>query len=206
LGSSTASNQQSLNITQTSSFSVTPSNASGSGNLASANVTVATGGGGGGGGGTGLCAQYANVLPTINVTWGQAASWQSAQSGAFGDNTVLVFKLVVPANTPNSLINGQFTLSEYQGPETLRQMTISTQACDFRAKDYTGANGPLSVSNGTRVTIPYGVGTPFIFGPAALTAGQTYYVSLHNWQLDPVPQSSCGQASCNVLMHMDPPQ
>jgi hypothetical protein len=35
---------------------------------------------------------------------------------------------------------------------------------------------------------------------------QMYYVSVRNWQLDPVPQSSCGQTACNVKMHTEPPQ
>jgi hypothetical protein len=82
-------------------------------------------------------------------------------------------------------------------------MTISTQACDFRTKDYTGANGPLAVSNGSGTQIIYGVGTPFIFGPAALTAGQTYYFSMRNWQLDPTPQSSC-EGTCNAMGENSP--
>ncbi len=193
----------STTVGATTTFSVTATDAANQTSTQSVVVTV--GGGGGGGGGSGLCANYSNVPPFIDVAWGQANSWYPSQMGTFGDNTVLVFRLVVPAGTPSSVQNGTFTLSEFQGPETLRQMTISTQACDFRTKDYTGANGPLSVSNGTRVTIDYGVGTPFIFGPAELTAGQTYYVSLRNWQLDPTPQSSCGQTSCGVKMHTEPP-
>jgi len=48
------------------------------------------------------------------------------------------------------------------------------------------------------------VATPFIFGPAAFTAGQTYYVNVRNWQLDPSPQNSCLQTTCNALMSDDP--
>jgi hypothetical protein len=84
-------------------------------------------------------------------------------------------------------------------------MTISRQACDFRAKDFTGANGPLSTSNGTSVQVNFAVATPFIFGGlAGLTAGETYYISVRNWQLDPSPQPSCGQGSCNAIMSMQP--
>ena len=172
---------------------------------ATVTVTAGGGGGGGGGGGTGLCAQYASVLPTINATWAQAGSWLSSTSGAFGDNAVWVFRLTVPAGTPNSIGQpGRFTVSEYTGQSTFRQLTISTQACDFRAKDYTGANGPLAVSNGTTASISYAVATPFVFGPAGLTPGQTYYISVRNWQLDPTPQASCGLNSCNALMNNDP--
>jgi hypothetical protein len=190
-------NVASTSITATTTFTVTPSNSGGNGNAASVTVNVA---------GTvlGFCGQYQNVLPVVNVTWGQAVQAQSTQSGNFGDDTVWLFKLTVPAGTPTSTTNGSFSLSEYQGPETLRQLTISTQACDFRSKDVFGVNGPLAVANGSRVTIYYGVGTPFIFGPPELTAGQTYYISARNWQLDPTPQSSCGETSCNSLMNEQP--
>ena len=188
---------QTPTIAATTFFTVTPSNAGGNGNQATVSVNVA-------GTVVGFCGQYPNVLPLLNATWGQQASWQSNASGNFGDNTVWLFKLVVPPGTPNSSIIGRFTTAENQGPNTFRQLTISTQACDFRPKDYTGVNGPLAVSNGTTVQISYGVATPFIFGPAGLTAGQTYYISVRNWQLDPTPQSSCGQTSCNAVTNNIP--
>jgi hypothetical protein len=188
----------------TTTYSVTATDGANATFTQSATVTVTGGGGGPGGGGTGLCAQYANVLPTINATWGQAGSWQSSQSGAFNDNAVWVFRLTVPAGTPNSVLPGRFVVSEYTGQSTFRQLTISTQACDFRGIDFTGANGPLMVSNGTTGSVSYAVATPFIFGPAGLTAGQTYYINVRNWQLDPTPQSSCGLPSCNALMNNDP--
>jgi len=158
-----------------------------------------------GSGGTGFCSQYANVLPMINATWGQPTTWYSSQSGAFGDSAVWVFKLVVPSTATTSITQGNFGLAEYQGPNTLRQMTISRQACDFRPKDFTGLNGPLSTSNGTSVQVNFAVATPFIFGGlAGLTAGETYYISVRNWQLDPSPQPSCGQSACNAIMSMQP--
>jgi hypothetical protein len=195
----TAGAVQTPTIGATTFFTVTPSNAGGSGNQATVSVNVTTNN-------PGFCNQFSNVLPIINATWGQAALWQSTAIGNFGDGntTVWVFKLTVPAGTQNSSYIGRFWALEYQGPTTFRQMTISTQACDFRAKDYTGANGPLAVSNGTTVSVSYGVATPFIFGPAGLTAGQTYYVNVRNWQLDPSPQNSCAQTTCNAIMNLDP--
>ncbi len=107
----------------TTTFSVTPSNAAGNGNTASVTVNVA-------GTSLGNCGQYSNVLPVVNVTWGQAANWQSTASGNFGDgnSTVWVFKLVVPPGTPATPSSniGRFTVSEFNGPTTFRQMTISS--------------------------------------------------------------------------------
>ena len=195
--SANAGSAQTPSIAATTFFSVTPSNAGGNGNQATVSVNVA-------GTVVGFCGQYPNVLPTVNVTWGQQGLSHSSQSGNFGDNTIWVFKLIVPPGTPNSTVFGYFNAVEDNGPGTFRQMTISTQACDFRQKDYTGVNGPLGVSNGVSVALYYGVATPFIFGNPGLTAGQTYYVSVRNWQLDPVPQSSCGQTSCNAVMNEIP--
>lgn len=195
----TATNVASTSVTTTTTFTVTPSNAGGNGNTASVTVNVA-------GNVVGFCGQYSNVLPIVNVTWGIAANWNSSASGSFGagNSSIWVFRLVVPPGTLGSSYTGRFTVFEFQGPTTFRQMTISTQACDFRNKDYTGANGPLAVSNGTTASVSYGVSTPFIFGPAGLAAGQTYYVSVRNWQLDPSPQNSCLQTNCNALMNLDP--
>jgi hypothetical protein len=194
--SATAGFSQTVTISASTFFTVTPSNGGGNGNQATVSVNVATNN-------PGFCSQYSNVLPIVNATWGQSANWFSTAGGNFGDGntSVWVIKLTVPAGTPLSAATGSFNVSEYQGPSTIRQMTLSTQACDFRGKDYTGATGPLAVSNGSTGSIIYGVATPFVFGPAGLSAGQTYYINVRNWQLDPSPQSSCAQSTCNAIMN-----
>ncbi|HEV2037227.1 MAG TPA: hypothetical protein VGQ96_01370 [Candidatus Eremiobacteraceae bacterium] len=178
---------------------MTPSNAGGNGNQATVSVNVA-------GNVVGFCGLYGSVIPVnpVVVTWGQPLSLESRVSGNFGDNTVWVFQMTVPPGTPTSAVKGRFVVVEYQGPNTLRQMTISKSACDFRLKDYTGVNGPLGVSNGNTVSLYFGVATPFIFGDPALTAGETYYFNVRNWQLDPTPQNSCGQTSCNAVVNEQP--
>ena len=189
-------------VAATTTYSVTATDAANATSTQALTVTV-SGGGGGGGGGTGFCSQYANVLPTVNVTWGQQGQWQSSQSGNFGDNTVWVFKLVVPPGTPPSVVGGRFTVSEFQGPNTPRQLTISTQACDFRPQDFTGQAGPLQAcNNGSTCDLYYAVAPPFVFGPAGLTSGQTYYISVRNYTS--FNGYDCGQTSCNALMNFQP--
>jgi hypothetical protein len=192
-------------VAATTTYSVTATDAANVTSTQGVTVTVSGGGGGGGGGGTGFCSQYAGVLPIMNATWGQALSVVSSASGPFGDgnSSVWVFRLTVPADRPLSTTIGRFSLWEFGTAGTFRQMTLSTQACDFRNKDYSGVSGPLAVSNGTTVSVSYAVATPFIFGPAGLTAGQTYYVSVRNWQLDPTPQNSCA-GNCTAQMNVDP--
>lgn len=201
LPSPTSTNQVSTNITSTTTFSVTPGNATGAGNTATVTVTVA-------GSVLGNCGQYPNVLPIVNTTWGASNSWPSTASGNFGDNTIWVFRLTVPAGTPISNVAGRFTVSEYQGQATPRQITISPTACDFRPVDQSGlgVTGPLAAcNNGTTCEISYAVATPFIFGPAALVAGQTYYVNVRNFISIPKPGAySCGRVSCNAITNMQP--
>jgi len=194
----TTVNSQLFNITQTTSFSVTPSNAAGAGNVAQVSVVVQQQV-------TGFCGQFGTVIPVspINVPWGSAMSAHSVDSGAFGDNTVWVFQITVPPGTPVGTV-GYFQAAEFGGLATPRQMTISQSACDFRAKDYTGVNGPLSVSNGNTVSISYQVHAPIFFGgTAGLAAGTTYFVSIRNWSSD--SQSySCGRSSCPAIMNEQP--
>ncbi|TMH33111.1 MAG: hypothetical protein E6H66_12850 [Betaproteobacteria bacterium] len=204
----TTVNSQTAFVPQSTIFSITPYNASGVGNTAQVSVTVS----GGGGGNVGLsnCTnQGFAVIPaaTVSATWGSAGTWQSTQAGSFGDGAVWVFQITPPSGTPASSIAGRFVVSEFQGLATPRQLTISATPCDFRARDYTGANGPLAVSNGSTASIAYQVAASFncfLGGSACLTAGTTYYVSARNWQLDPSPNWSCGQTSCNAIMNDSP--
>ena len=196
----TVTNVSSTSITSTTTFSVTPSNSTGPGNTASVTVSVA-------GSVLGNCGQFGNVLPVVNATWGQQSSWHSQDSGSFGDNAVWVIKLVVPAGTANSNSAGSFTTAEFNGPNTPRQLTISKTACDFRARDYQGNNGPLVVcQDGTSCQISYSVSTPQAFGGiAGLAAGQTYYINVRNWSnFPPPPAYDCGQTSCNAIMNHQP--
>ncbi len=128
--------------------------------------------------------------------------WHSDQMANFGSDTVWLFEVDVPAGTATSTTLGRFVIAEYQGPSTPRQLTISSQACDFRHVDSTGATGPLAVSNGSTASISFGVSTMTSAGGTAyLQAGRTYYVSARNWELDPTPGTSCAQTTCNAIMN-----
>jgi hypothetical protein len=155
----------------------------------------------------GLCKGFGTLLPIIVATWGKQGTWHSADFGSFGDNAVWVFKLVVPVGTPTSTSAGSFTIAEFLGPNTPRQLTISKQACDFRQRDFTGAIGPLALcQDGTSCQISFAVQTPQLFGGVAgLAAGQTYYVNARNWSNFPMPGAyDCGQTTCNAIMNLQP--
>ena len=155
---------------------------------------------------TGFCEQFASVIPAVPMApaWGVAARWNTSDLGAFGNNTVLVFKLTVPPGTPTSTVAGRYVLSEDGGPRTSRQMTLSKQPCDFRESDWVGVLGPFAISNGTTASISYAVAPPAARGPAGLAAGETYYVNVRNWQVDPSPQDSCGRPTCDAIIYEQP--
>ena len=82
-------------ITQTTTFTVQPSNAGGPGNLATVLVNV-------GQAPQGFCAQYQNVLPTVTLNWGQQALAHSSAAGLLAtghENGVIRVWRVGPAGT-----------------------------------------------------------------------------------------------------------
>ena len=195
---------QTVNVSTTTTFSVTATNASGTSSPASVTVTanIATPPA------SSFCGQYPNVQPTIVASWGQGGSWTTGALGGFPYNGVLVFQFTVPPGAPNSVTAGKLAVSEFQGLATMRQVTISTQACDFRSPDYKGVNGPLTWSNGTTATVSFGVVSPDQVGAtgalAGLVAGQTYFVNVRNWSID-LNGISCPTGSvCNAIINAQP--
>ena len=194
--------QFTANVTASTTIGGSASNGSSAG-LANAAITVgSSGGGGGGGAGFANCTnQGFTAIPAggATVTWGTGMQAFSSQAGTFGDgnSTVWVFKIAVPAGTPNTTVPGRFTVAEFGSFATSRQMTVSTLPCDFRPRDINGNNGPLAVQgDGTTVSLYWGVGAHQSYW-AGMTAGQTYYISVRNWGSG--TGNSCG-GNCTALM------
>ena len=192
------------NVTTTTTFTATPRNAGGAGNTASVTVTaspIVVGGGG-------FCSQYPNVLSITPITWGQAASVISSSQGGLPGNGVWVFQMSVPASAQVSTSTGKFSVAEYQGVPTTRQITISRQACDFRTPDFSGNNGPFTWSNGNSATASFIVvpadQVGFTGGYAGMVAGQTYYINIRNWSIDLNGVSCQSGGQCNAIMNYDP--
>jgi hypothetical protein len=99
---------------------------------------------------------------------------------------VFVVQLVVPSMPASYPAQGNTSFAEYNGPPTLRHMTLSNTPCDFRAPDATGVNGPFVATQGTATLINWNVGAP----PVSLVPGSVYYFNALNL--------GCGQDFCEA--------
>ena len=159
-------------------YAVSASNGSGTGAPAVANVNwVATPPAS-----PGLCGQFPSTLYTEAGTNTITAHTLYNEDPAFAWNGVWAVRFTVPP-TANPAQTGVLTAYEYGSPATYRVITLSPTACDFRANDATGNNGPLASGNSNLATITFGIGasTP---GLAGLTPGATYYLNVRNFYPD----------------------
>jgi hypothetical protein len=168
------------------SYSVIPINSGGSGPPASATVnwqsSASTP--------PGLCSQYPSILYS-DLPWDFVSVHTSAyvDPPAFAWNGVWVIKFTV-ASGASSGSTGRLTVSEFAGPATNRDATLSSLACDFRPTDPSGANGPLSRSDGSTTSNDFFIGPSG--GTPRLTPGQTYYLNVRNFT------STDGSISCPI--------
>jgi hypothetical protein len=98
---------------------------------------------------------------------------------AFAWNGVWTVRFVVPA-TMSAASVGSMSSVEFSGPVVVREVTISRTACDFRATDPSGANGPVARQSGNANTIQFTAAARA--GYPVLTPGATYYYSVRNFQ------------------------
>jgi hypothetical protein len=156
-------------------YSVIPSNAGGAGAAASGTVNWQAAASPP----PGLCSQYPSILYSA-LDWAQVDVHTSAyvDEPAFAWNGVWVIKFTV-APGAFSGTSGRLTVFEFGSPATTRDSTLSSIPCDFRPTDPSGANGPLSRSNGTTTTNSFVIG-PSISGSPGLAPGQTYYLNVRN--------------------------
>jgi hypothetical protein len=152
----------------------------------------------------GFCGQYPSILYS-DVDWASVDVYSYAYSDlpAFAWNGVWVIKFTVaPGAVPGTA--GRLSVSEFAGPSTSRDSTLSTVPCDFRATDPSGASGPLSHSNGTTTTNSFVIGSPIV-GTPGLQPGQTYYLNVRNFTIED-GTISCPAAlqRCDALVNLVP--
>ena len=152
----------------------------------------------------GLCSQFPSVLYS-RIDWAQVNVFTGAYADdpAFAWNGAWVIKFTVgPGEIPGSF--GRLSVSEFMGPSTSRDSTLSSVPCDFRPTDPTGANGPLSRSNGTTTTNTFIIGSS-MFGFPGLAPGQTYYLNVRNVVIENGSIScTSSQRRCDALVNLVP--
>ncbi len=129
--------------------------------------------------GSDFCGSYSNVN-RLATGWGDNTPIDTYANGGFPGDGVVVISFVAPSSPPSYASAGSTQVAEHLGVAATRQITISKSACDFRAPDSTGTNGPYHLGNGNTATVNWNVGA----GPAPLAPGQTYYINIRNWSLD----------------------
>jgi hypothetical protein len=152
----------------------------------------------------GFCGQYPSFLYSA-LDWASVNVYTSSYVDlpAFAWNGVWVIKFTVDPNAVRGT-GGRLSVSEFAGPSTSRDSTLSSSACDFRTTDRTGVNGPLSRSNGSTTTNDFVIGSPTGSTPG-LQPGQTYYLNVRNVSIEN-GTISCPQSlqRCDALVNLVP--
>ncbi|MDR0771013.1 MAG: hypothetical protein LBE75_07415 [Burkholderiales bacterium] len=117
-------------------------------------------------------------------------AWGNTQLSANAGNGVLAVRFTVPSNVSTNLMS--IGVAEFEAPATMRNITISKNACDFN-------DGSLIVPRfvsqySQKFSTATGTGNP------KLESGQTYYINIRNQRSNGT--ASCATGNCNMLIKM----
>jgi hypothetical protein len=127
----------------------------------------------------GLCGSFPSYLVSdFGTTSGRVHSGYMPDP-SFAWNGAWAVRFTVPPTMHAGQV-GRMSGAEFGAGPTYRDATISTTACDFRAVDPSGANGPFSRSTGISVSNAFDVdgSQP---GLPVLVPGGTYYYNVRNY-------------------------
>ncbi len=153
----------------------------------------------------GLCGSFPSALHTEIGSINAVAHTLFNDPPAFAWNGVWAIRFTVPATAAQGAF-GTVSVAEFGAPSTYRQATVSRTACDFRARDLTGAAGPVGVAAGNTAVISLTVGASTAT-LAGLIAGDTYYFNVRNFLPGPdtiTCPSSPGR--CDAIAHISQPR
>jgi len=144
----------------------------------------------------GMCNQFPSALYSeVGAQSTTVYSTFVADPPAFAWNGAWALRFSVPGTATNGQ-GGSLAAAEFNGPPTFREVTVSTVACDFRATDPTGANGPIGRAFGNSATLP------FLIGPGSgtrLSSGGTYYFNVRNYAPGTGITCTSAQQRCDAL-------
>ncbi|HVO89098.1 MAG TPA: hypothetical protein VMV45_11195 [Casimicrobiaceae bacterium] len=137
----------------------------------------------------GLCSQFPSALfSNIQSQFTNVYSVFFTDPPGFAWNGVWAVRFTVPAAAQTGQ-QGSLSAAEFAGPPTVRQVTLSRTACDFRAVDPSGNNGPIAIDQGVSANIFFGIGTSSPGSPG-LQPGAIYYINVRNFD------SASGTMTC----------
>jgi hypothetical protein len=151
-----------------------------------------------------LCGAFSGGAIGTSKVWGDSVPIYPANyGGRLGPGATLYVAFRVPAALPPaSGLPGYIQVAEFQGPPAFRQITVSRFACDFRAVDPSGNNGPMvMVNNGLTPGLTFNVGRS---PTTPITLGGTYYFNVRNYY--PPIGDTCATSNCPVLVQFTWPR
>ena len=151
-----------------------------------------------------FCGAYPSLLYSA-IPWTETILYSvSSPPPGFAWNGVWVGRFTIPPGASASG-SGRIDVAEYAGGPIPRDVTVSRFACDFRAQDATGNNGPVLTANGSSFAGLFTLG-PSSLGYAELQAGRTYYVNIRNASADGTISCPAASESCGALLYLRPPR
>jgi hypothetical protein len=180
----TASSSQIVNVTATTTFGVTPSNATGPGNTASAGVTV----GGGGGGGLPATCTIGGVSYNVLDVGTMSPDGARTTSSGFTGSKVVIATLVPPGGLSTN--TNTISVFEYGGDGSThsRKAWLAKSPCDTSGTwpAYEADTGPV---------FNYSIGG-FDSSAVNMKVGETWYLIIVNQK--PFGGNSCTSGACDI--------
>jgi hypothetical protein len=196
----TGTNQQSITVSTSGTFSVTPSNAGGNGNTPSVTVTV----GGGGGGGPNCTGQPGITGRTVfvDIGWSPYNAYHTQDYGGFNGGDALVIHIKPPVGY-TSTGDGYLTVKEYGGGTGARFGTLSQTPCSFAGTFwFPSYTIPALFYGSTDVQVQnIRVNQPLQY-KWNLQPGVDYYLNFKNTGPDGLTPGCTG--NCNVVIEWKP--
>jgi hypothetical protein len=144
----------------------------------------------------GFCGEFPSyLLNDMDIDAQRAESASYSDSPGFAWNGAWTVRFIVPPGAFPSRV-GRIQGADFNGQGIMHEATISTVACDFRATDPSGVNGPVARTSGTGITFLVTVDGSQPQYPM-LQPGGTYYFNLRNY----APES--GTISCPSTSRCD---
>jgi len=143
-----------------------------------------------------VCPGFGNTR-VLNMDWANPVPLFSDDAGSFGPNDALVVIFTTGnVSSPDDNLP-HIAATEWDSNPSARQAVLSATPCDFGPQTWPGAS-----ASGSRVTVPFAVGSGANFGYyPIIPLNTTYYFNIKN-----VPEAACTiDDNCNMVVDLVKP-